>query len=253
MAAALLGASVTCAVATRCSSSSNSSSVPACARNVGFGRSPSWGAVKLERIPLTSRKATTEYPCGLAVASMRDAEQLVQSGVVRNVGPEEVSALLSQGGYKMLDVRPIWEREKAYVAGSYHVPLFIADESTGPVTALKKAIQLGQGGWWVGLKLTIRNENFLEQVQATVPNGEKLLVVCGEGLRSLLAIEELSDGGYEQLAWVRGGFNNVRDDAIDNVEGPMRLRFATLGGVSEYLLKIALYFQKFSDPSSENR
>ncbi|KAL2653297.1 hypothetical protein R1flu_021425 [Riccia fluitans] len=247
-----LGSAAACLVGTAsCSSSSPSERKFVHARNVGFTKSQQLGVRSGNRCS-PSRNARKKYFSGAPIASMRDAEQLVKSGVVRNVGPEEISTLLSQGGYKILDVRPLWEREKAYVAGSYHIPLFVEDLSTGLLTMVKKAVQMGQGGWWIGLKLTVKNDNFFEQVKTTVPKGEKLLVVCGEGLRSLLAIEELSDGGYEQLAWLRGGFNNVSDDAVQNVEGPMRLRFATLGGASEYLLKIALFFQKLSSPSQKS-
>ncbi|KAL3685069.1 hypothetical protein R1sor_003091 [Riccia sorocarpa] len=237
------------ATASPCASSSSSEQIFARISNARFTKSrPSRVRLLMGHNRSSSRSDTKRSPS----ASMRDAEQLVQSGVVRNVAPEEVSALLSQGSYKILDVRPVWEREKAYVAGSYHIPLFVEDLSTGPLTLVRKAVQMGQGGWWIGLKLTVKNDEFLEQVENTVPKGEKLLVVCGEGLRSLLAIEELTDGGYEQLAWLRGGFNNVRDDAVQNVEGSTRLRFATLGGASEILLNIALFFQKLTSSGQKS-
>jgi hypothetical protein len=112
----------------------------------------------------------------------QDAQELVRSGVVRLVPAAEASSLLSEG-YTLLDVRPIWEREKAFVTGSVNVPLFVEDTSPGPLSLLKKGILNGQGGWWLGLRLTAKNEEFVEQVQAAFPPGQKLLVACGEGWR----------------------------------------------------------------------
>ncbi|KAJ7568531.1 hypothetical protein O6H91_01G036600 [Diphasiastrum complanatum] len=180
-------------------------------------------------------------------ASMRDAEALVQSGAVLSITPKDCQSLLSTGDYKILDVRPVWEQEKAFVAGSYHVPLFIEDQDLGLVTLLKKWIHLGYIGMWMGHKLTVQNHQFLEQVQTLVPSKEqKLLVACGEGLRSMLAIDLLHTDGYTQLAWINGGFNNARDDDFGNVQGQTKLQFATIGGVSEYFLKIILLARGFA-------
>ncbi len=84
----------------------------------------------------------------------------------------------------MLDVRPIWEREKAHVVGSIHVPLFIEDVDTSALTLLKKWIQMGYGGMWMGQRLTVKNTDFVDQVEDRLPSKEqRLMVVCGEGLR----------------------------------------------------------------------
>jgi hypothetical protein len=59
--------------------------------------------------------------------------------------------------------------------------------------------------------------------------------------RSLLALEELNDAGLEQLAWLAGGFNTVQDADFPKVEGPTKLRFAAVGGASQYVLAFAQF------------
>lgn len=69
------------------------------------------------------------------------------------------------------------------------MPLFIEDDDTSPITLLKRQIQFGFGGWWLGQKLTKENENFLEDVSLLVPSKDApLLVACGEGLRLFLVL-----------------------------------------------------------------
>ena len=51
-----------------------------------------------------------------------------------------------------------------------------------------------------------------------------------------MAIEELRNAGYTELAWLVGGFNNVRDGDLNGT----KLQWATVGGASEYLLRFAV-------------
>jgi hypothetical protein len=68
--------------------------------------------------------------------------------------------------------------------GSIHVPLFIEDVDTSALTLLKKWIQMGYGGMWMGQRLTVKNTDFVDQVEDRLPGKEqRLMVVCGEGLR----------------------------------------------------------------------
>lgn len=84
----------------------------------------------------------------------------------------------------VLDVRPAWEREKARVAGSVHVPLFVRDEDNGLVTLLKKWVHFGYIGLWTGQHFTTMNPNFVNEVEKAIPDkSANLLVSCGEGLR----------------------------------------------------------------------
>lgn len=41
-----------------------------------------------------------------------------------------------------------------------------------------------------------------------VPKDGKVLVACQKGLRSLAACEQLSRAGYNDVAWLNGGFDN---------------------------------------------
>lgn len=84
----------------------------------------------------------------------------------------------------MLDIRPEWEREKAHVAGSLHVPLFVEDRDNGPLTLLKKWVHFGYVGLWTGQNFTTLNSDFIEQVEEVLPDKDaRILVACGEGLR----------------------------------------------------------------------
>ncbi|URE42865.1 RHOD [Musa troglodytarum] len=110
--------------------------------------------------------------------------ELIRSGVVRAIPPKDAAAALRTEGFRLLDVRPAWEHEKARVGGSLHVPFFVADTDPTPVTLLKKWVHFGYIGLWTGQHLTTINEQFLPQVEELVPDKEdKLLVACGEGLR----------------------------------------------------------------------
>lgn len=177
-------------------------------------------------------------------ASLRDAQELVQLRVIKPVTPIDAHKLLCNEGYKLLDVRPIWEWEKAYVDGSLHVPLFVEDEDSSYLTLFKKSIQMGYGGVWMGQRLTTRNTHFLEQVQSALPEKDrKVLVACGEGLRSLLALDELHDDGYTNLAWLSGGFSSSRGNNFPDVQGSTKLQYANIGGAAEILLKFVLFMQ----------
>ncbi|KAH9567848.1 hypothetical protein CY35_03G047000 [Sphagnum magellanicum] len=128
-----------------------------------------------------------------ATASLRDVENMLRAAEIKTIAPRDAQSLLlsspnnnnsSSQSYKMLDVRPIWEREKAHVVGSIHVPLFIEDVDTSALTLLKKWIQMGYGGMWMGQRLTVKNTDFVDQVEDHLPSKEqRLMVVCGEGLR----------------------------------------------------------------------
>lgn len=117
-------------------------------------------------------------------SSSTNAKKLIQSGIVRPIPPKDAAIAMSTEGYKLLDIRPEWEREKARVAGSLHVPLFVKDLDNGPITLLKKWVHFGYIGLWTGQNFTRLNPEFLQQVEANVPDKDtKLLVACGEGLR----------------------------------------------------------------------
>eukprot|EP00271_Cylindrocystis_brebissonii_P014288 TRINITY_DN355_c0_g1_i1.p1 TRINITY_DN355_c0_g1~~TRINITY_DN355_c0_g1_i1.p1 ORF type:complete len:258 (+),score=36.63 TRINITY_DN355_c0_g1_i1:254-1027(+) len=186
---------------------------------------------------------------------MIEVQELINSRVVKAWPPKEAGKLVvenpSGATWRLLDVRPSWERERSFIDGSVHVPLFIEDDGTDVLTLLRKQIQFGFGGWWLGQRLTKRNEDFVQQVRGLVPSLETpILVACGEGLRSLLAIDELYEEGYSNLAWLAGGLNNAREGDFAGVEGETLLQFATAGGVQGILLKIGQQVASIRQPST---
>ncbi|KAL6901887.1 hypothetical protein ACP4OV_004763 [Aristida adscensionis] len=171
------------------------------------------------------------------------AEALVRSGAVRAVRPRDAAEAMRAEGFRVLDVRPAWERARAGVRGSLHAPLFVEDGDMGPVTLLKKWVHLGYIGLWTGQAFTKMNDRFLDDVAAAVASDgkdAKLLVACGEGLRSLIAVRMLHDEGYRNLAWLAGGFSKCVDGDFADVEGESKLQYATVGGASYIFLQILL-------------
>ncbi|TMW83355.1 rhodanese-like domain-containing protein 10 [Solanum pennellii] len=174
-----------------------------------------------------------------------NAQQLIQSGKVRPVLPKEAGTAMEGEGYILLDIRPEWEREKACVSGSVHVPLFLKDMDNSPITLLKKWVHFGYIGLWTGQNFTMINDEFVKQVEQKIPDKDnaKVLVACGEGLRSLMAISKLHEGEYRNLAWLAGGFNRASDSDFPAVEGTEKLQYATIGGVSYYFLQLLILLQ----------
>ncbi|KAJ3682828.1 hypothetical protein LUZ60_013055 [Juncus effusus] len=176
-------------------------------------------------------------PTSLTSSNSKD---LFKSGTVKPIQPKHATEAIQTEGYRLLDIRPEWEREKAYVTGSLHVPLFVADVDNGPVTLLKKWVHFGYIGAWTGQLFTTINGEFVPQVEEAVKRDEKLLVACGEGLRSVIAIKMLHQAGYKNLAWLAGGFNRSQKGDFPQVEGKTKLQYATIGGVSYIFLQILL-------------
>ncbi|KNA17887.1 hypothetical protein SOVF_075800 [Spinacia oleracea] len=182
-------------------------------------------------------------PIYAAIGGGTSGKQLIESGTVKAIPPKEASIGLKSDGLKLLDVRPEWEREKARVSGSLHVPLFIKDTDESLVTFLKKWVHLGYIGLWTGQKFTTINSEFASQVEGIVPDKDTMvLVACGEGLRSIVAVSKLHEAGYKNLGWLVGGFNRTKDGDFP-VEGDEKLQYATIGGVSYYFLKLLTLLQ----------
>ncbi|XP_057521554.1 rhodanese-like domain-containing protein 10 [Amaranthus tricolor] len=192
---------------------------------------------KLEKIYSKTYPYTPQRSFHLQINAV-SGKFLIDSGAVRAVTPKEAGIALKSEALKMLDVRPEWEREKASVVGSFHVPLFVKDPDNSLITLIKKWVHLGYIGLWTGQKFTTINSEFVSQVQGIVPDKESmLLVACGEGLRSMVAVSKLHEAGYTNLEWLAGGFVRAKDGDFP-VEGDEKLQYATIGGVSYYFLKI---------------
>ncbi|KAI4353359.1 hypothetical protein L6164_002317 [Bauhinia variegata] len=174
-------------------------------------------------------------------ATSSSGRKLIESGAVRGIEPKDASTAINSEGFVLLDVRPTWEREKARVKGSLHVPIFVEDTDNGPVTLLRKWVHFGYIGLWTGQYLTTINSDFLNQVQLVIPSKDtKVLVACGEGLRSVTAASKLYDGGYTNLGWLIGGFNRAKDEHFPEVEGQEKLQYGTVGGASYYFLQLLI-------------
>ncbi|CAD5322465.1 unnamed protein product [Arabidopsis thaliana] len=185
-------------------------------------------------------------PYRLTVISAVSGKELILSGKVRAVEPKEAKTVVASEGYMLLDVRPAWEREKARVKGSLHVPLFVEDPDNGPITLLKKWIHLGYIGLWTGQRFTMINDEFALRVVEAVPDKEsKVLVVCGEGLRSLAAVSKLHGEGYKSLGWLTGGFNRVSEGDFPEIEGTEELRIYLLVNYQHPDDANQAYFPKF--------
>ncbi|XP_065852440.1 rhodanese-like domain-containing protein 10 [Euphorbia lathyris] len=173
------------------------------------------------------------------IKAASNVQQLMQSGAIKAIPAKDAGVAIRSEGFTLLDIRPEWELKKAKVVGSLSVPLFIQDMDNTPLTLVKKWVHFGYIGFWTGQYFTTINPDFLQQVEASVPDkNTKLLVACGEGLRSIMAASKLYEGGYNNLGWLAGGFNRAADADFPAIEGPEKLQYATIGGVSYYFLKL---------------
>ncbi|KAI4342734.1 hypothetical protein MLD38_027321 [Melastoma candidum] len=198
-------------------------------------------AVAISFIP---RRPSGTVVCSVNAASPSASQKLIESGSIRVIPAREAAAAIIDDGYTLLDVRPGWEWEKARVSGSIHVPLFVEDKDNGPITLLKKWVHFGYIGLWTGQSFTTLNEDFMKQVKMEVPDKDtKLLVACGEGLRSTMAVSKLYNEGYKNLGWLAGGFNRSKDGDFPSTEGGDKLQYATIGGVSYFFLRLLILLQ----------
>jgi hypothetical protein len=72
---------------------------------------------------------------------------------------------------------------QAGVQGATEVPVYVVDEDMSPALLLKKASNLGLGGWWLGGTHMKPNKGFIGAVQQKVPKDAQLIVSCQKGLR----------------------------------------------------------------------
>ena len=66
-----------------------------------------------------------------------------------------------------------------------------------------------------------------------------VVLVCGEGLRSLLAAEQLHASGYAKVAWVRDGLAQCLDFPADRVDGEVPLCNAGVAGFAGVFTQLA--------------
>lgn len=106
---------------------------------------------------------------------------------IRRILPEEARQLLDQG-YVYIDVRSEPEFELGHVPGAFNVPL----RHRGPT----------------GM---VDNPDFLRVMEQAFGKGERLLLGCGSGPRSMKAAQVLSSAGYTDLVELKTGWDGSRD------------------------------------------
>lgn len=136
-------------------------------------------------------------------------------------------------GWTVLDVRNEEQVERAAVKGAVHVPLFVTQDDKSPYGLYREALVFGLGGWWMGARPTVENPDFLNQVKKMIPeNGPGVVVICQSGLRSRQAVQVMHNAGYQNLALLEEGLNNVKKDALPTVPEGANLRTAGAGSIA---------------------
>ena len=108
----------------------------------------------------------------------------------------------------------------------------------GGLTPRRPKVHAGYGGLWMGTELTKLNGEFLAQVEEVLGKDDKFIIGCGEGLRSLVALDMLCEAGYSQVVWLENGFSATPPGTLPT-EGPRDLHLANVGGVSTVFMALA--------------
>ncbi|MCL7043426.1 hypothetical protein MKW94_026154 [Papaver nudicaule] len=167
-------------------------------------------------------------------AAKKRWDALIREEKVKSLTPREAGYAIQLSYKTLLDVRPSFERNKAWVKGSTWIPIFDVDSKLDAGTLSKKVTNFLLGGWWSGIPTLSYDNQFISRVQQQFPKDTDLIVACQKGLRSLAACEQLYKAGYENIFWVQGGLEAAEEEDFDR-EGPQPFKFAGIGGVSEFL------------------
>ncbi|TYH97005.1 hypothetical protein ES332_A12G213800v1 [Gossypium tomentosum] len=154
-----------------------------------------------------------------------------QCGVIRMQAGEEDFELKQMRD--MAAAKKRWDA-MAWVKGSTWVPIFEVDNKFDVGTLSRKATNFVMGGWWSGVPTLSYDSQFLSKVEEKFPKDAELIVTCQKGLRSLAACELLCNAGYKNLFWVQGGLEAAEEEDLAR-EGTQPLKFAGIGGLSEFL------------------
>ncbi|CAI8597586.1 unnamed protein product [Vicia faba] len=167
-------------------------------------------------------------------AAKKRWEALLREEKIKVLTPKEAGYAVQLSNKPLLDVRPSNEHNKAWVKGSTWIPIFDVDNGLDIGTIPRKVTNFAMGGWWSGMPTLSFDNSFLPKVMEKFPKDAELIVACQKGLRSLAACEQLYNAGYTNLFWVQGGFEAAEEEDLV-VEGSVPLKFAGIGGVSEFL------------------
>jgi rhodanese-related sulfurtransferase len=115
---------------------------------------------------------------------------------VTRVSPQEAEALVREEGYVYVDVRSIPEFDAGHPAGAYNVPLM--HQTAGGMAP---------------------NADFIGVMTSSFDKGDKLVLGCRSGGRSLRAAEMLLAAGFTDVVDQRAGWGGARD-AFGQVQEP---------------------------------
>ncbi|ESR53200.1 Rhodanese-like domain-containing protein 11 [Citrus sinensis] len=167
-------------------------------------------------------------------AAKKRWDALIRDGKVKVLTPREAGYAVQLSSKTLLDVRPSTERKKGWIKGSIWIPIFDIDDTFDAGSLPPKVTNFVMGGWWSGVPTLSYNKQFLSKVEEKLPKDTDLIVACQKGLRSLAACELLYNAGYRNLFWVQGGLEAAEEEDLVR-EGPQPLKFAGIGGLSEFL------------------
>mmetsp|Transcript_24862 Transcript_24862/g.44232 ORF Transcript_24862/g.44232 Transcript_24862/m.44232 type:complete len:270 (-) Transcript_24862:290-1099(-) len=144
---------------------------------------------------------------------------------VKGMYGKELKAYLDEG-YALLDVRPEYEVERIRPSDSTHIGLIYENKDVDLGAFARKWTNTIYAGHSRDLK---RNDNFVADVQKVFPADTKLVLVCGEGLRSLIATKQLVDAGYKNVLWLAAGLQGVPLADIPSEGSDVNLGYARAG------------------------
>eukprot|EP00466_Bigelowiella_natans_P000038 jgi/Bigna1/45886/estExt_Genewise1.C_10015 len=132
----------------------------------------------------------------------------------RGLYGEEMKEYLDDG-FQVIDVRPAYERERIRAKDSTHVPFVKEREGIDVMSLARRWSNSIYAGHSRDLE---RNDNFVADVQKEFPADAKLILSCGEGLRSLVATDYLVNAGFTNVMWLAGGMQRMPKGTME-VEG----------------------------------
>uniref|UniRef100_A0A7S1I1V0 Rhodanese domain-containing protein n=1 Tax=Eutreptiella gymnastica TaxID=73025 RepID=A0A7S1I1V0_9EUGL len=185
---------------------------------------PSWAVLPIAALMsagallvLAFRTATTKPSTPLSEMAMCAAagakRGVYNRAVIKEISNLELEQYLADG-YKLLDARPKYERERIYPKDSFSVELV---KETGapawdPVSFIRKQSASQYAGFFRDL---VRNADAIKEADAQFSKDEKLIVVCGQGDRSVALARMLQwEGGYTDLVWLRKGLQTCTDQQL---------------------------------------
>ncbi len=93
---------------------------------------------------------------------------------------------------RYIDVRSVPEFTQGHPEGAVNIPVLHFDAEGGGM---------------------IENPDFFKVVEAHFPKDARLVMGCQVGMRSQKAAEILIQGGYQNVANIRGGFGGMKDES----------------------------------------